>query len=111
MPGSIRTLITDTPDVCASVISLFELLQKQRVGKLVRDLDILGEIFINDFKLETLDKLVLNAYRQLPKLGWKDPFDHLLMAQAIASGACLITADQQILVAAVPGLKTLAAHL
>lgn len=105
-----RELIIATDEVYVSTISLFELLQKQRAGKLSRELDLLSAEFVGQFELQSPNKSALNAYRQLPPLSWKDPFDHLLMAQAIAAGACLITADRQILTCQISGLRTLDAQ-
>lgn len=102
-----KDLIRNFIDVRASTISLFELLQKQRVGKLSQQIDILGSDFIGEFEFESIDEATLDAYRQLPKMAWKDPFDHLLVAQAISLKAALLTSDQQILNCKIPHLKVI----
>ncbi len=92
--------------ICVSAVSWFELLQKQRAQKVAPQLDILRELYDDTFVVHELDTSALTAYRALPRLDWRDPFDHLLMAQAIASHAKLLTANHRILSAEVSSLVT-----
>ncbi len=98
-------------DVLISTVGGFELLQKQRAGKLAPELDVLHDLMGGmEFTLCILDSSALAAYRDLPSLSWRDPFDHLLMAQSIAQSARFCTADRRILEAAVPALGTINAE-
>lgn len=92
-----RALIGDPAhDVLVSVISLWELTIKKRTRKLDLDLDQIiegasGEGF---FHLDIL-AAHLRALAGLPT-HHRDPFDHLLMAQAVAEDATLLSADRQL---------------
>jgi PIN domain nuclease of toxin-antitoxin system len=98
-------------EVLVSTVSGWELLIKQRNGKLTPKIDVLDELMGRaqaDFKLvESLDVASLLQYRLLPPMAWRDPFDHLLMAIAASQGARFCTADRNILSAGVPGLAVM----
>lgn len=83
--------------VFVSVVSLWEIVVKRRVGKLEADIasitaqmapaskiQLLG---ITPRHLHTLDSL---SFREQHR----DPFDHLIIAQAISEGMTLVTQDQ-----------------
>jgi PIN domain nuclease of toxin-antitoxin system len=81
-------------DVFVSVVSLWEIVVKQRVGKLKADIEdmaaaLLGEGFvvldIGTRHLVTLSSLPVHH---------RDPFDHLLIAQAMAEEAVFVSQDQ-----------------
>jgi PIN domain nuclease of toxin-antitoxin system len=90
-----RTLIADpTNDVLISVGSLWEIAIKVRIGKLKADIAKMVRLaeeegaVILGITLEHLQRLA-----DLPR-HHRDPFDHLLIAQAIVEGASLVTADR-----------------
>lgn len=89
-----RTLIADPAhEVWVSAVSLWEIVVKQRAGKLEGDIaEILREVRRNGFRLLDIAPAHLVALAALP-LYHRDPFDHLLMAQAIAEGASFLTED------------------
>lgn len=93
-----RAVIADrNNDVLYSVVSIWEILIKVRVGKLHLDWRKLtgaaGEagfqrIDVGTDHMEALDTLPFHH---------GDPFDHLILAQAIAEGARIVTSDQNMM--------------
>ena len=82
--------------VYVSVASLWEIAIKARDGDLEAPDDLLGRVQSNpDF--EILPVLAEHAWRvkSLPALH-RDPFDHLLIAQALCEGMTLMTHDRWI---------------
>lgn len=92
-----RTLIAD-PDttVLTSAVSLWEIVVKVRIGKLEADIEaIVKTIELQGFTTLPIDPAhlaTLAGLRRLPD--HRDPFDHLLIAQAIAEGATLVSEDR-----------------
>jgi len=76
-----------------STVSWWEIAIKVRTGKLHVNISAL-ETFVNeyDFFELPLTRNYLKAYLKLPQLH-KDPFDHMLLAQAISCPMRLITGD------------------
>lgn len=100
-----RHLIGDSAnEVLVSAVSLWEITVKLRIGKL--DADI-GEILavLPDQGFERLDiaDSHLTALAALP-VHHRDPFDHLLMAQAIAEGAHFVSDDRNVPLYGIPFL-------
>lgn len=89
-----RELIADPAnDVLVSAVSLWEIVVKARIGKLEADIgEILAAVPRNGFTRLSVEDAHLRALRDLP-LHHRDPFDHLLIAQAIAEGAVFCSAD------------------
>ncbi|WP_297490257.1 type II toxin-antitoxin system VapC family toxin [Acidocella sp.] len=89
-----RELIADPAhDVLVSAVSLWEIAVKVRVGKLEASLaDISAALQNNGFLRLGLEDTHLRALMALP-LHHRDPFDHLLMAQAVAEGAVFCSDD------------------
>ena len=87
-------LISDpTNDILVSVVSLWVMLVKARVGKLEVDMqDVLTEMRSQGFTLLGLEPAHLLELARLP-MTHKDPFDHLLIAQAIAEKAVFMSED------------------
>jgi len=90
-----RNLIADpTNDVLVSVVSLWEIQVKMRAGKLTADLPgIFREIEAQAFDLLPIAQTHLLHLGTLPA-HHKDPFDHLLIAQAIVEGAIFVSEDR-----------------
>ncbi len=91
----VRDLIADPAnDVLVSVVSLWEVQVKVRAGKLEADLpDILNEIEAQAFEMLPISPAHLVRLSSLPA-HHKDPFDHLLIAQAIVEGALFVSEDR-----------------
>ncbi len=91
----VRALIEDPGnDVLVSVASLWETVVKARVGKLEADI---GEI-VDAVEREGFTLLGIGAKHLLTLAGLpahhRDPFDHLLIAQAIAEDAAFVSEDR-----------------
>ena len=91
---SIKELIaSDVMDIFYSPVSLWEIAIKVRSGKLKLDLNELYALAKKyDFTELPLTGDCLKSYLELPHIH-KDPFDHILLAQALAYPMRLITGD------------------
>ncbi|RZT38413.1 type II toxin-antitoxin system VapC family toxin [Cupriavidus agavae] len=96
LPSAAAALIGDASnEIYVSVISLWEIGVKASNGKLdvtatqastVFDICGYRTLDINRFHIRTLDGLAMCP-------GHKDPFDRMLVAQALTEGMTLVTAD------------------
>ncbi|CAN7283046.1 type II toxin-antitoxin system VapC family toxin [Bosea sp. LjRoot237] len=87
-----RVMIDNADDVCVSVASVWELEIKRMAGRL--DLgafrwEMLEEHFVEVISIDRDDAL---AAASLPPVH-SDPFDRMIVAQAMRRGATLVTAD------------------
>ena len=91
---SIKELISSREvDVFVSVVSLWEIVIKNRKEKLNVDIEEISKLMKKyDFFELPITSIYLKEYQKLPQLH-KDPFDHMLIAQAIACPMHLITSD------------------
>jgi PIN domain nuclease of toxin-antitoxin system len=89
-----RDLIADPAnDILISAASLWEIVVKVRVGKLEASTkDILDAIKREGFTLLDIRPAHLLALAGLP-MHHRDPFDHLLIAQAITEEATFVSED------------------
>jgi PIN domain nuclease of toxin-antitoxin system len=97
LPSTTRTQIETTPTIFISIVSLWEIAIKANIGKLTLS-----------FPFDTIEPNLINAginqlpitfkdleiYLSLP-LHHRDPFDRLLIAQAINGSLILISKDTQ----------------
>jgi PIN domain nuclease of toxin-antitoxin system len=90
-----RALIADPAnDVLVSVVSLWEIVVKVRVGKLEADIrEIEGACNRSGFISIDVRPDHLRVLATLP-MHHRDPFDHLLIAQAMAEDAAFVTDDR-----------------
>lgn len=94
---TLRTLANTHNAVFVSVVSLWEIALKRRIGKLDADIDAITAqlspaskiqlLGLHPRHLATLDRLPYHEQH-------RDPFDHLLIAQAIAEDMIFVTKDQ-----------------
>jgi len=91
----VRDLIEDPGnDVLVSVASLWEIVVKVRVGKLEAEVrEIADAIPRGGFVLLDISTAHLLTLARLP-MHHRDPFDHLLMTQAIEEDATFISEDR-----------------
>ena len=82
--------------IFVSIVSIWELVIKQRIGKFSAAIDdVLGQLAPVS-RIELLDLMPehVSALRALPThRHHRDPFDHMIIAQAIAEGMTLLTRD------------------
>lgn len=93
-----RTVLDDMAPVAVSIASLWELTIKHRLGKFPDLADRIAEACqLAGFELLDLRIEHLRALRRLPiRRDHRDPFDHLLLAQAAAEGAVLVSHDSKV---------------
>ncbi|NTE68118.1 type II toxin-antitoxin system VapC family toxin [Agrobacterium tumefaciens] len=98
-----RRLIGDPEnDVLVSTVSLWEITVKLRIGKLDADIEeILAILPDQGFDRLDITEAHLIALAALP-LHHRDPFDHLLMAQAVAEEAHFVSQDQNVALYGIP---------
>lgn len=104
-----RVLADDDNAVFVSVVSLWEIVVKCRVGQLKADITAIVAQMAPASKIQLLAMMPphLIALNSLPfHEQHRDPFDHLIIAQAIAEGMTLVTRDQR---AALYPVQTMAA--
>ena len=94
-PG-VRTAIADRQNqVFVSAVSIYEIGYKRNAGRLEAPLDLLGTIEGLGFNLIALSPAHAELAGRLP-MHHRDPFDCILVAQALAENLVLITADANI---------------
>ena len=97
LPQRHKELITDGENlIYVSVASLWEIEIKRALGNLTIDPDCLDLIETEGFKTLNIQKDHIKGLRDLPPLH-KDPFDRMLIAQAMAENLILLTVDKKIL--------------
>ncbi|GJD54167.1 type II toxin-antitoxin system VapC family toxin [Methylobacterium dankookense] len=92
-----RDLIADPDnDILVGVASLWEIVVKVRIGKLGAEIaEILNALDRQGFTLLDIAPAHLAKLVDLPRHGdHRDPFDHLLIAQAIAESATFVSEDR-----------------
>lgn len=93
-PGARAAIVDRRNDVLFSIVSIWELLIKIRVGKLHLDWRKLSAIASETgFRRIGVDMAHLETLSLLPR-HHGDPYDHLLLAQASVEEATLVTSDQ-----------------
>ncbi|SHN77016.1 PIN domain nuclease, a component of toxin-antitoxin system (PIN domain) [Geodermatophilus obscurus] len=97
--GAAEQLLADADARLLSAVSIWELAIKQRLGKLSVGPDVrtwtrrvTSELVLDHLPV-TADHAA--AVEHLPDVH-RDPFDRLLVAQAVAEGAVLLTADARL---------------
>ena len=96
LPSAARTILDDADAVFVSAVSLWEIAIKVRVGKLKADIP---ELLCSLEAANLLELPVLARHTPLVSilpLHHADPFDRLLIAQAISEPLHLLTADPQL---------------
>src|ERR1700710_1674278 len=90
-----RELIEDPAnDILISMVSLWEIAVKVRIGKLQADIEeIISAVQREGFSLLDVGMAHLVALAGLP-MHHRDPFDHLLIAQAITEDATFMSEDR-----------------
>ena len=93
-PKARELLVDPEHEVLASIVSLWEIAVKKRTGKLQAELgSIIDGIAQQGFDRLGLQDAHLRTLLRLP-FHHRDPFDHLLIAQAIAERAAFVTGDR-----------------
>ncbi|MBI2009799.1 MAG: type II toxin-antitoxin system VapC family toxin [Candidatus Chisholmbacteria bacterium] len=88
-------LINSQSEIFLSVVSVWEVVIKKQVGKLRPPRDWKITLEKQKFEILTLDLPHVFYLEKLPFLH-KDPFDRMLVAQALSEKLTLITADEKL---------------
>lgn len=93
--GRAIDLIADPAnDILVSVASLWEIVVKIRIGKLEAEIMSIERVIARDgFERLGIEAAHLATLATLP-IHHRDPFDHLLIAQAISEAATLLSDDR-----------------
>ena len=94
LPAQAREMIRDPENtIFVSAVSLWEIWLKQSLGKLRLPADFTERLAAEPF--ESLP-LMASETRQVSLLPWRhrDPFDRMLVAQALVEKLILLTADE-----------------
>ncbi len=94
-----RSLIAASQSVVlVSVVSFWEVSIKHRIGKLdERGSELMNEAQSSGFEIVEIEREHLAALETFVAIpGHKDPFDHLILIQAKACDAVLVTSDRQL---------------
>lgn len=83
-------------EILASVVSLWEIALKVRIGKLRADVSrIVASLPLAQYQTLAIQPEHLVTLGRLPRFeDHKDPFDHLLIAQALFTGAIFVSEDR-----------------
>lgn len=95
--GSRACALIEDPanDICVSVASLWEIVIKVRIGRLEADIDeVVSSVDAQGMRKIEIRPAHLNVLARLPRLH-KDPFDHMVIAQAMVEGATLMSEDRR----------------
>ena len=99
-----RAEITDPiNEILVSTATLWEIVIKRGLGRLTFPDDLEGVLREESFSLIPIGFQHLRRLELLPKLH-RDPFDRMLIAQALTEGAPLVTNDHALLAYGIPTL-------
>ena len=90
-------------EVLVSTATLWEIVIKRGLGKLTFPDDREGVLGEESFSLISISFQHMRRVELLPKLH-RDPFDRMLIAQALTEGAPLVTNDHALLAYGIPTL-------
>ena len=93
--GRAREVVADPAnDILISMVSLWEIAVKVRVGKLQADIaEIINAVQREGFTVLDIGVAHLVTLAELP-MHHRDPFDHLLIAQAMTEDATFMSEDR-----------------
>jgi PIN domain nuclease of toxin-antitoxin system len=101
-PRAKHLIADEESEILVSMISIWEVTMKWRVGKM----EHVGSDFVAELESEQIALLGIKTDHllALEKLAshHKDPFDHLIIAQAKVEGARIITSDREMTLYGVP---------
>jgi PIN domain nuclease of toxin-antitoxin system len=90
-----RTLLAENPTLVVSAVSIWEIAIKSSLGKLTVEGDILETVRGRNAELVSITAEHAARVAHIARLHG-DPFDRLLVAQALCEGLPLMTADGQL---------------
>lgn len=100
-PRAKQEIVSRENQLYVSVASLWELKLKAATGKLRLPQPFYQEILLLGFDILAIELKHIDEATRLP-LHHKDPFDRMLIAQALTEGMTLVSADRKAAVYEVP---------
>lgn len=97
LPATTRETIENNSDISVSIVSLWEIAIKMNIGKLSISFpfeEIFDEIHTLQIGILPITQEDLSNYKNLP-LVHRDPFDRMIIAQAISRNQSVISKDSQ----------------
>ena len=91
--GSRGIIAKHNNNVCVSVLAIWEIGLKRSKGKLKINGSIQKSIQANDFELLSITPDDAERFETLPR-HHRDPFDRMLIAQALERGLTIMTSDR-----------------
>lgn len=109
IPQKTRRLIESAEHVYISTISIWEISLKYSIGKLKLK-NLTPDDFVTAAKEQNFDVLTLSekdalGFRNVPRHAHQDPFDRMLIWQAISRDLTLVSAEEQLVEYKALGLK------
>ncbi len=97
-PGARNAINDERNTIFVSAVSIYEMALKIRIGKLAIDLDAaITRIDESDIaRMEIEDKHCLTMTNIIAVPGHRDPFDIMLIAQAMTDGLTIISSDHKL---------------
>ena len=100
IPQKTRRLIESAEHVYISTISIWEISLKYSIGKLKLK-NLTPDDFVTAAKEQNFDVLTLSekdalGFRNVPRHAHQDPFDRMLIWQAISRDLTLVSAEEQL---------------
>jgi PIN domain nuclease of toxin-antitoxin system len=95
LSANIRDVISNPNNICfVSAVTIWEITIKNSLGKLRQPDDLLAVLQDNRFQILDISAVHCLQVGSLP-LHHKDPFDRLLISQALIEGLTLISVDEK----------------
>lgn len=95
LSANAKKVILDDNDIFVSIASLWEIAIKQSIGKLEisESIETIAQICMDeDFYLLSITPSHLDYLKKLPQIHG-DPFDRLIISQAVIEGLTIVTKD------------------
>jgi PIN domain nuclease of toxin-antitoxin system len=92
LPEELKARLDDEPDVHVSPASIWEVAIKQSIGKITGPDDLIEQMAASDFRPLPITFTHAAAAGRLPPIHG-DPFDRMLIAQALCENLTLVTHD------------------
>ena len=90
-----RRIVRDESDLSVSIVSFWEIAIKQSIGKLQFRMtipELESSCKERDIKVLGLSSAAIESIKELPKIHG-DPFDRILIAQALTGNMVIVTSD------------------
>src|SRR5688572_19039770 len=94
-PAAASAIADPKNRILVSIAALWEIAIKRVIGKLTAPVDLRHDVHRAGFDVLPIEVIHIEKTEQLP-VHHRDPFDRMLVAQAMVEGATLVTRDPNI---------------